>query len=165
MLAPRKKLWTTPECAYPVIGELLELTENDILVDFGCGKANVLRYLTSSFACRSIGYEVNSERCALALELCEKENVSDKITVLNESALDADFSLPNKVYMFLIDRGLKIMFPLINEAAKNREGGIQVVTSMYSFANIKPEVTKKVVVNKDIKWNLYYYQFPYDDIL
>ena len=43
MLAPRKKLWSTPDAAFHMIAELLELSEEDTVIDIGCGTANVLR--------------------------------------------------------------------------------------------------------------------------
>ena len=38
MLAPRKKLWSTPDEVIDKVIELLNITKSDIVYDIGCGE-------------------------------------------------------------------------------------------------------------------------------
>ena len=42
MLAPRKKLWSAPKEVVRSAIKLLELDDNDILLDIGCGDGRVM---------------------------------------------------------------------------------------------------------------------------
>jgi cyclopropane fatty-acyl-phospholipid synthase-like methyltransferase len=42
MLAPRKKLWTSPREALQLAIEALEIKENDVVYDIGCGDGSFL---------------------------------------------------------------------------------------------------------------------------
>ncbi|KAL7471598.1 hypothetical protein ACHAXS_011905 [Conticribra weissflogii] len=48
MLAPRKKLWSTPSSAVDIALELADLDEHDVVYDIGCGDGRVLIQLASA---------------------------------------------------------------------------------------------------------------------
>jgi cyclopropane fatty-acyl-phospholipid synthase-like methyltransferase len=47
MLAPRQKLWSTPEPAIDIALDYANLTVNDIVYDVGCGDGRVLIRMAS----------------------------------------------------------------------------------------------------------------------
>lgn len=66
MLAPRKKLHSTPiDCVNEALN-LLELGESDTLCDVGCGDGRVVVAAATARRCRCIGIDINPERCVCA---------------------------------------------------------------------------------------------------
>ena len=63
MLAPRKKLWSTPVPVIDAASRFLGLTIEDVLYDVGCGDGRVLVHLASTTPCRRfVGIEIDRDR-------------------------------------------------------------------------------------------------------
>jgi len=57
------------------LAEVLELKENDVVVDYGCGPAHDLKYLSDKYKIKPIGIDKSPEMCRVASERNEIENV------------------------------------------------------------------------------------------
>lgn len=161
MLAPRDTLWSAhPEVLDGALG-LLRLTKDDVFADYGCGDGRVLLAAAKGVGCRCVGYEINAERAAGVTAAVAAEGLSDLVTVHANNALEADFSEPSAVFLFLIKRGLRVILPYLNTAAVARPGGVRVVTALYKFPDhVVPVRVESVAVSADLKIPLYLYQLP-----
>jgi hypothetical protein len=161
-LAPREKLWSAHEAVVARALELLHVTRDDVLADYGCGDGRVLAAAARDIGCRCIGYEINADRARDAVAALDAAGLGHLVTIHATNALDADFSQPSCVFLYLIDRGLRILFPLLNDAARRRPGGIRVVTALYRFANVPPLSKSHAVVDADVRVPLHVYHLPVD---
>ena len=68
MLAPRKKLWSTPPEVIEAAIALLEVSEADVVYDIGAGDCRFLLQCRKDTGACCIGVEIDEERAALARE-------------------------------------------------------------------------------------------------
>lgn len=62
MLAPRKKLWSTPVEVIEKAIELLQCQNNDITYDIGAGNGNFIIYCSKHTDSKCIGIEIDEDR-------------------------------------------------------------------------------------------------------
>lgn len=161
MLAPRDTLWSAHDEVIRGALGLLALTPSDVFADYGCGDGRVLISAASTVGCRCVGYEINPTRAAGVVDAVAAAGLSPLITIHAKNALEADFSEPTAVFLFLIKRGLRIILPYLNAAAAARPAGIRVVTALYKFPDhVVPSKVEVVAVSDDLKIPLYYYTLP-----
>ncbi|GMH75104.1 hypothetical protein TrRE_jg8061 [Triparma retinervis] len=157
MLAPRKKLWSTPERAVTAaIDFVAPFKEEDVVYDVGCGDGRVLIKFAmlegTSTRTKFVGVEIDEDRANEARENVEREGLSQRIVILCENALMVDYSDATVVFLYLIPRGLRLIKPILLGEEGKRGGGrrIKIVTYMSEFegetfvrkVNVEPEHQK-----------------------
>lgn len=133
MLAPRKKLWSTPSTAIDVAANLIQLTSSDTLYDVGCGDGRVIIHLASTTPCRRfVGIEIDEDRAKEAQTNVEQATLLGQIpegvsiVIRRENALEVDYSEATAVFLYLVPRGLRLIKPILLQrpnARQNRESG------------------------------------------
>lgn len=183
MLAPRKKLWSTPTAAINVAARLIQLTADDTMYDVGCGDGRVIIGLASTSPCRKfVGIEIDEERAREAEANVGRARRDGQIpegtsiTIRRENAMEVDYSQATAVFLYLVPRGLKLLKPILllaNDQSENEKGGdssadrsssqkrtsIRVVTYMSGFADesyVKKE-TCTVDHQEGAAWPIYLY--------
>ena len=184
MLAPRKKLWSTPESAINMAGEMVSLSSKDLLFDVGCGDGRVLIHLAATTECRNfVGIEINPDRVEEAKTNIEMAKSCGKIPsdthfdIRCTNALSVqDYHKASVIFLYLVPRGLRIMKPLFREAASflrqnekqakvcsdtKIESFLYVVTYMAGFEDEVPidQRTCEVQHQKGSAWPIYLYRF------
>ena len=133
MLAPRKKLWSTPSAAIGVAANLIQLTSSDTLYDVGCGDGRVIVHLASTTPCRRfVGIEIDEDRASEAQTNVEQARLAGQIpegvsiVIRRENALEVDYSEATAVFLYLVPRGLRLIKPVLLQrpnARQNQESG------------------------------------------
>jgi hypothetical protein len=141
MLAPRAKLWPAAPSLVDEALDLLGVSSGDVVGDFGSGDGVAL-FAAAALGARAIGWEIVADRAEASRVEADARGISDRVQVITGNALDADASIVNglsKVYLFLIQRGLRLVAPLLLQAASKRPNGVlHVVTVLYKFdADVK----------------------------
>jgi SAM-dependent methyltransferase len=132
LLAPRKKLWSTPDAAVDAAIKLLSPSKEDVVYDIGCGDARFLVTCAQQNGCRCIGIEIDEDRAkeanakvveaggarmrlysglwALFTTLCTHcthclTGVSHLVTIRVGNALEMDFSdaTGTAIYLLLLE--------------------------------------------------------------
>lgn len=104
MLAPRKKLWSAPVEVIDAAINMLAVSPEDTLADYGCGDGRVLIRAASTIGCHCLGVEMHVPRADAARAAVSSQGLSELVEIQAANALDVDFSKANKVFLFLIDR-------------------------------------------------------------
>lgn len=139
-LAAREKLWSTPPEVVEAALDLLDLTPADVLADLGCGAGGAL-FAAAKRGARAQGWEILPDRAAATRDAVAAAGLSDRITVHTGNALDADVpgAGVTAVFLYLIERGLARVMPLLQAAAAALPGGIlRVVTVQYRIRGLAP---------------------------
>ena len=165
MIAPRKKLWSTPDEVITRAIELLNIHTNDIIYDIGCGDGRFLIKCmdnTSKCAVRYTGIEIDDERANKTIKLLNELNYHDKCNIICGNALEQDYSSATCIFLYLTERGLRLIYPLIIDAhKKNAHQKLIIVTYMSMIPNcdIKPISSEKVktTVHPIGEWPLHCY--------
>lgn len=176
MLAPRKKLWSTPNEVISHVIQTIALHPEDTVCDIGCGDGNVLlrwaEAYSSSYAGEGkgeanqtqmmptfIGIDIAEERIENAIRELDNYRRQGKIlTRINVSfhcanALEAShlFQNANIFFLYLIPRGLRIMRPILEKHLETMESPCRasrsrVITYMAPLEETEPEQVFKVAV-------------------
>ena len=123
MLAPRKKLWSTPSSAIDIALEFAKLDSTDVVYDVGCGDGRVLIQMASLSCCKHfVGIEISQERADEAIDNVQKAQemnviTSDvTITIICANALDTtiiDYSKATVIFLYLVPRGLRLIKDIV----------------------------------------------------
>ncbi len=160
MLAPRKKLWSTPPEVIDKSIELLSLSDSDVCFDIGCGDGRFLfRACEISPVGTVVGIEIDEARCSLLSNKIGGSAHTSRCKVICGNALEQDYSEATCFFLYLIPRGLKIVYKNVISKITNRR--IRVVTYMSPFPAeyAKPVSVEKVCTAShiDAEWPLYVY--------
>ncbi|MFV0485337.1 MAG: methyltransferase domain-containing protein [Candidatus Saccharimonadales bacterium] len=116
--------------------KLRPLTKDDVLVDFGCGDGVVLRAAAKSGAKKAVGIEINPILVTLARR---KSRGDKKVQVINgdmtKTVLPSDMTV---VYVFGLDRVMKMIMPVIEKHVRKHGKSIDVVSKAFEFNGMKP---------------------------
>jgi ubiquinone/menaquinone biosynthesis C-methylase UbiE len=156
MLAPRKKLWSTPKEVILASIMLLKPSGCDVVYDIGAGEGNFIIECAKQFNVKCIGVEIDEERCKLAESLILANGISNDIcSIICENALSLDYAQGTCFFLYLIPRGLKLILPML----MNIQHRIRIVTYMSPLPNLTPiEVFKVSAIHSEAQWPLYYYE-------
>lgn len=164
MLAPRKKLWSTPSEVLDKALEVLALGEEDVCFDIGCGDGRFLFKCLDRTPATCVGIEIDEDRFRDLSDRLKQSTHTSRCSVICANALDLDYSTATSFFLYLIPRGLKVVFKEIIRKILNRR--LRIVTYMSPFP---PEFASPVSVvrvptatHQDASWPLYYYDLYFD---
>lgn len=81
---------------------LARIKPRDIFYDLGCGYASILILAVKEFNVRrAIGYEDNWYRCSVAKKRIKKENLSDRISIIQKDFSEANLSNADVIFDML----------------------------------------------------------------
>jgi ubiquinone/menaquinone biosynthesis C-methylase UbiE len=160
MIAPRKKLWSTPSEALQAAIALLKIHEKDVVYDIGCGDGNFLSLVATVMSTEEItlnGVEIEEERARQAEQrISECCGPRTTVSILVKNALEVDYSGGTCFFMYLIPRGLRLISPIL----ANIKHPIRIVTFMNPLPFITPTESVKIesAGHFGSQWPLYYYE-------
>ena len=180
MLAPRKKLWSTPVPVIDAASRFLGLTIEDVLYDVGCGDGRVLVHLASTTPCRRfVGIEIDRDRAREAERAVvvarERGDIppSASVEVRCQNALEADYSDATAAFLYLVPRGLRLIKPVLlagGGGRPDRVGGsgspsLRVVTYMAGFSDEECVARERCEVGhqEGAEWPVYLYHLGGSD--
>ena len=161
MLAPRKKLWSTPaEVIEEAIGEL-NIVDGDVIYDVGAGDGRFLIQCAKRTGARCVGVEIDEARFQEAVTNIESENLSHLCTMICANALEVEYSEASAFFLYLIPRGLRLILPYLQKVPRK----LRVVTYMSPFPEEIP-FTNVIKVKSEghtgAEWPLYVYELNGD---
>lgn len=81
---------------------LAKIKPSDVFYDLGCGYASILILAAKEFNVRrAVGYEDNWYRCSIAKNRIKKENLSDRISIIQKDFSEEDISDADVVFDML----------------------------------------------------------------
>ena len=99
MLAPRKKLWSTPPEVLDVAIELLDISKTDVVYDIGAGDCNFLIECHKRTGASCIGIEIDDDRAERArIRILELGYTESQCLVITGNALDQVPSIVENPY-------------------------------------------------------------------
>lgn len=156
MLAPREKLWSVDPVVLEEALKLLDLKSDDVFMDLGCGNGKTVVAAHTTYKCRCIGVEVHEPRAKEAAALVETACPSGEAIILTQNALEVDLQKANKIYLYLIERGLRAVAARLEETARKCQtdwpSEVLVATVLYRIplSHWKPDTVKWVETERTI---------------
>jgi len=164
MLAPRKKLWSTPIEAIQKAIECLNLTGDDIVYDIGAGDGRFIISAASSSEAICIGIEIDKQRVDdIQIHIDDIFGLEyDRCSVIHGNALEIDLTPATAFFLYLVPRGLRIILPIIKNIAKKKN--IRIVSFMNPLPDLEPLEVHKISpsTQPDAQWPLFVYKLTND---
>jgi 16S rRNA A1518/A1519 N6-dimethyltransferase RsmA/KsgA/DIM1 with predicted DNA glycosylase/AP lyase activity len=158
MLAPRKKLWSTPPEVVQSAIEALQIEPSDIVYDIGAGDGRFVIKCAQSTGVRCVGVEIDETRHELAVQAIESAGLGSLVSMVCANALELDYSEATALFLYLIPRGLRLIAPLLQKIPHP----IRVVTYMSPLPpEFEPIETIKVPTTGHLagaEWPLFVYK-------
>lgn len=180
MLAPRKKLWTTPKEAIFAALDLLDPGPDDVVFELGFGEGEFIQQCaqlaveeeelidgkikikSSPLIKKIVGVEIEEERVSALREKLEEatacdEYTSDHVQLICGNALEQDYSEGTVFFFYFIPRGIRLILPMLLAIPHP----IRVVSFMNPLPEIRPTKVEKVspTGHPEAQWPLFYYEF------
>ena len=146
----------TPMEAVKFLVGLLDLDENDVLYDLGCGDGRVLIAAAYTSECRAVGIELSKERAVVAGRNVEANGLKGRVTIHRGDATKMKIAeWATVVFVYGDADFLKLLKPRFDEL---RPGTIVVSYQhpVLSFPKTEPEVRGE--------HKLYRYEVPMSEI-
>jgi predicted RNA methylase len=154
--------------------EVAHVGSDDIVFDLGCGDGRILIMAVNDFgAKKAIGYEMRRDLYQQTLNEIIKQDLTDKISIINGNLLEADLTQATVITLYLTTSGNERLRPKMEKEVQDKTRIVSHDFSMpkwspslkeefYShsiYLYIMPEaVTKKD--NKSSQFSYKYYQVP-----
>ena len=145
-------LGTPNELIVPIF-EALGAGVDDVVFDIGAGDGRIVTTAAKEIGCRAVGVEKNPALVALARQSILDANLSDKATIIEADALDADLSQATIVFLFMPAFILKSVLPAIR--AKLSTGARIVVHEQSDLSHILGDVPPRPVFGDASMTNVY----------
>ncbi|DAZ92391.1 TPA: hypothetical protein N0F65_003774 [Lagenidium giganteum] len=159
MLAPRKTLHSTPLRVFTRALQLLDAQSHDVLYDIGCGDGRCVIAAAKELGIRAVGIEIDAARAAEAQAAVREAQVEHLVTIRVGNAMEMDFSDATIIFLFLIERGLRLIRPRLEALPRS----CRVVTYLYKFPALPFEarhVLQAKESQQDVAFPVFFYRFP-----
>lgn len=131
----------------------LELKDNDVVYELGCGDADFLKKASlKNYKAKMVGYEIGKFPYLFA-RINTRKYVN--ITIYNKSLFEADLSIPNKIYCYLSTNMMIKLEPIMIEKCKK---GTKIISCDFPFPNMKPKETIKTGIRQKLSSEIYVYE-------
>jgi ribosomal protein L11 methylase PrmA len=142
----------TPEEVVEAMLQVANVTKNDIVYDLGCGDGRIPVTAARKYGARGVCIDIDPQRIKEATENVAKNNVGDRVRVMNADLFATDLSEATVVTLYLLPSlNVKLMPKLMKEL----KPGTRIVSHAFDMGDWKPE--KEIDVNGR---KVYYWTIP-----
>ena len=92
----------TPEEVVDTMLEMLEIDEDDVLFDLGCGDGRIVITAAKKYGCRGVGIDIDPERIQESRDNAVKEGVEDRVEFIQKDLFETDLSQATAVTLYLL---------------------------------------------------------------
>jgi hypothetical protein len=179
MLAPRKKLWSTPKEAIIEAIKLLRPGRDDTVIELGFGdgefifqcanldvndeydnplhNTGIQMMVENPLVGRILGIEIEQDRVdALRTKLSDANLLSERIQLICGNVLEQDISAGTCFFFYFIPRGLRLILPMLRRITHN----IRVASFMNPLPGLEPTSVHMISpkTHMEAQWPLYFYE-------
>ncbi|MEP7117682.1 MAG: 50S ribosomal protein L11 methyltransferase [Acidobacteriota bacterium] len=115
---------------------LARVTNNDVVIDLGCGDGRIPITAARVYGARGIGVDIDPQRIAEANANARRDGVSHLVTFKLENALTTDVSAATVVTTYLLTASNLKLRPMLTRALKP---GARIVAHNFGFGDWTPE--------------------------
>lgn len=111
-----------------------DVKPNDVVYDVGCGDGRIVITAAKEFGAKGVGIEINPFLVTEALGNVKEEKVEDKVTIIEQDALTADYSSATVITIYLLPDGNLKLKPILEKYLKP---GVRVIFHNFEMVGWK----------------------------
>ena len=141
----------TPEEVVEAMLQVANVTKTDIVYDLGCGDGRIPVTAARKHGARGVCIDIDPQRIKEANENVAKNNVGDRVRVMNADLFATDLSEATIVTLYLLPSlNVKLMPKLMKELRP----GTRIVSHAFDMGDWKPEKEMDVNGRKVYFWTI-----------
>ena len=141
----------TPEAVVEAMLQVANVGKNDIVYDLGCGDGRIPVTAAKKYGATGVGIDIDPQRIKEAKENVAKNNVGDKVTIIQGDLFEQDLSKATVVTLYLLPSlNVKLMPKLMKEL----KPGTRIVSHAFDMGDWKPEKELDVEGRKVYFWTI-----------
>ena len=141
----------TPESVVEAMLQVANVGKNDIVYDLGCGDGRIPVTAARKYGARGVGIDIDPQRIKEANENVAKNNVGDRVKIVQGDLFEQDLSQATVVTLYLLPSlNVKLMPKLMKEL----KPGTRVVSHAFDMGDWKPEKELDVEGRKVYYWTI-----------
>jgi tRNA G37 N-methylase Trm5 len=141
----------TPEAVVEAMLQVANVGKDDIVYDLGCGDGRIPVTAAKKYGARGIGIDIDPQRIAEANENVKKNDVGDRVKIIQGDLFQQDLSQATVVTLYLLPSlNVKLMPTLMKEL----KPGTRVVSHAFDMGDWKPEKEIDVEGRKVYYWTI-----------
>ena len=141
----------TPEAVVEAMLQVAGVGKNDIVYDLGCGDGRIPVTAARKYGARGIGIDIDPQRIKEANENVAKNNVGDRVKIVQGDLFEQDLSQATVVTLYLLPSlNVKLMPKLMKEL----KPGTRIVSHAFDMGDWKPEKELDVEGRKVYYWTI-----------
>jgi predicted RNA methylase len=114
--------------------KLADIRKNDVLYDLGCGDGRIIISAAKEYGIKSVGIEKNSFLAWVCRRKIKKNNLEDKVKVIQDDIFNQDLSKATIVVMYLTQKLNDKLKPKLEKELKK---GTRVISASHVFKGWK----------------------------
>lgn len=142
----------------PVVRAMLKAARagpNDVVYDLGCGDGRILIIAVKEFDVKkAVGIEKDEERLKEAHENVVKNNVDDRVVLINDDFFNVNIKEATVVTMFLLTAVNEALKPKLEKELKP---GTRIVSHEFRIPGWKPYKVMDIRDENDLSHTVYLY--------
>eukprot|EP00029_Vermamoeba_vermiformis_P009886 TRINITY_DN5081_c0_g1_i1.p1 TRINITY_DN5081_c0_g1~~TRINITY_DN5081_c0_g1_i1.p1 ORF type:complete len:203 (+),score=44.49 TRINITY_DN5081_c0_g1_i1:59-667(+) len=115
--------------------KMANLKKNEVLYDFGCGDGRWCTVAAKEFGAKAVGIELSDRLVQLAREAVTREQVSDKVTILQQNGFTVDLTPANVITLYYLRRGVELLKPKL---LRELHPGTRVISVKFPVPGWRP---------------------------
>ncbi|MCC7177404.1 MAG: 50S ribosomal protein L11 methyltransferase [Acidobacteria bacterium] len=141
----------TPEAVVEAMLQVANVGKNDIVYDLGCGDGRIPVTAAKKYGARGVGIDIDPQRIKEANENVAKNNVGDRVRIVQGDLFEQDLSQATVVTLYLLPSlNVKLMPKLMKEL----KPGTRIVSHAFDMGDWKPEKELDVEGRKVYYWTI-----------
>jgi ribosomal protein L11 methylase PrmA len=141
----------TPEAVVEAMLQVANVGKNDIVYDLGCGDGRIPVTAARKYGATGVGIDIDPQRIKEAKENVAKNNVGDKVSIVQGDLFEQDLSKATVVTLYLLPSlNVKLMPKLMREL----KPGTRIVSHAFDMGDWKPEKELDVEGRKVYFWTI-----------
>jgi len=131
----------TPEAVVEAMLQVANVGKDDIVYDLGCGDGRIPVTAAKKYGARGIGIDIDPQRIAEANENVKKNNVGDRVKIVQGDLFQQDLSEATVVTLYLLP---SLNVKLLPKLRRELKPGTRIVSNSFDMGEWQPERTIEV---------------------
>ena len=141
----------TPEAVVEAMLQVANVGKNDLVYDLGCGDGRIPVTAAKKYGARGVCVDLDPQRIKEATENVAKNNVGDRVRIVQGDLFEQDLSPATVVTLYLLPSlNVKLMPKLMKEL----KPGTRIVSHAFDMGDWKPEKELDVEGRKVYYWTI-----------